>query len=491
MNDLIIGLITGSIIFGIISAIIYFLLKKEITAIKEAKNKEQELETKVLSDLKHDLTQRENRLNQKEDKLDNRKSDLDSKQSDIQSQEKDIIKKLSNLDKKKSDIQQTENSLNKKLEDIANLTEKEARDKLVKDVETRYSEDLMQVAEKKKKNVEAKKKEISKEIIINAIQQYSWDVTIETTQSTVQIPSEDFKWRLIWKEWRNIIAFERASGVSLIIDDTPDSVFISSFDLFRRYIAKKSLEQLLEDKRIQPARIEEIVEENENNAKELIYNLWNKTLNDVWITDFPDEIISLVWKLRFRTSYGQNILKHSLEVWYIAEAIAKQIGADQKLALKWWILHDIWKALDHDIEWTHPEIGWKLWRQYNLDDKLVNIIEGHHDWVPQICIETKIVQIADAISAVRPWARRASVEQYLKRIKEMENLAASFSGVDKAFALSAGREVRVFVDAKTVSDIDAQNLAKKIADDIQDKLSYPGEVKVNLVRETRVIEYAK
>jgi len=349
----------------------------------------------------------------------------------------------------------------------------------------------MKAIDKKQRITEFKKKESAREIILNAIQQYSWDVTIETTQSTVPIPNDDFKWRLIWKEWRNIIAFERASWVSLIIDDTPDTVFISSFDLFRRYIAKKSLEQLLEDKRIQPARIEEIVAENEKNAKELIYNLWYKTLNDVWITDFPDEIISLVWKLRFRTSYWQNILKHSLEVWYIAEAIAKQIWADPEIALKWGILHDIWKALDHDIEWTHPEIWWKLARQYNLDDKLVNIIEWHHDWVIQTCIETKIVQIADAISAIRPWARRASVEQYLKRIKEMENLAASFSWVSKAFALSAGREVRIFVDAETVNDVQAARLAKEIADSIEDKLSYPWEVKVNLVRETRVIEYAK
>ncbi len=305
------------------------------------------------------------------------------------------------------------------------------------------------------------------------------------------LESDDLKGKLIGKEGRNIIAFEKATGVSLIIDDAPDTVFLSSFDLFRRYIAKKSLEDLIADKRIQPARIEEIVEKNQAEADKLIYDLGRKTVDEMGIIGIPDEILPLVGKFRFRTSYGQNILMHSKEVAYIAEAIAKLIGADTTLALKGGLLHDIGKAMDHDIEGTHPEIGGRIARKYGLDEKVVNIIESHHDDVPQICIESKIVQIADAISAVRPGARRMNVEDYIKRIQEMENIAMSFPGVSKAYALSAGREVRVFVDADTVSDLDAEKKAQDIAAQIEANCNYPGEIKINLFREKRVVQYAK
>jgi ribonuclease Y len=279
--------------------------------------------------------------------------------------------------------------------------------------------------------------------------------------------------------------------VSLIIDDAPDTVFISSFDLFRRYIAKKSLEQLIEDKRIQPARIEEIVEQNQKEADKLIFDLGEKTLNEMGITGIHEEISSLIGKLRFRTSYGQNILIHAKEVAYIAEAIAKEIGADASIALRAGLLHDIGKAVDHDIEGTHPEIGARIARKHGLPEKIINAIESHHDDVPQTCIESKIVQIADAISSIRPGARRMNVEQYLKRIQEMENIAMSFSGVSKAYALSAGREVRIFVDALTISDYDAEKLAQEIALSIEANSNYPGEVKITLIREKRVIEYAR
>lgn len=303
----------------------------------------------------------------------------------------------------------------------------EAKELLLKRTEEMYEKDIMAVIEKKKVELRLKEKELSREILIKSIQQYSGDVTAEMTQTLIHLENDDIKGKLIGKEGRNIIAFERATGVSLIIDDSPDTVFISSFDLFRRYIAKKSLEQLIEDKRIQPARIEEIVEQNQQDADKVIYDLGEKALNEMGITGIPDEIVPLIGKLRFRTSYGQNILIHSKEVAYIAEAIAKQIGADSGLALKGGLLHDLGKALDHDIEGTHPEIGGKIARKYGLSENLVNIIEAHHDAVPQTCIETKIIQIADAISAVRPGARRMNAEEYIKRIQEMENVAMSFS----------------------------------------------------------------
>jgi ribonuclease Y len=361
----------------------------------------------------------------------------------------------------------------------------------MKYTEERYEKDIVSLIEKKKKDLKVREEDMAREILIKSIQQYAGEVTGETTQTMVQLESDDLKWKIIGKEGRNIIAFEKATWVSLIIDDAPDTVFLSSFDLFRRYIAKKSLEDLIADKRIQPARIEEIVEKNQQEADKLIYDLGRKTIDEMGVIGIPDEIVPLIGKFRFRTSYGQNILMHSKEVAYIAEAIAKLIGADPVLALKWWLLHDLGKAMDHDIEWTHPEIGGRIARKYGLDEKTVNIIEGHHDDVPMLCIETKIVQIADAISAVRPGARRMNVEDYIKRIGEMENIAMSFPGVGKAYALSAGREIRVFVDSDLVSDLDAEKKAQEIAANIEANCSYPGEVKVIVYREKKIVQYAK
>ena len=326
---------------------------------------------------------------------------------------------------------------------------------------------------------------------MKSIQQYAWDVTSEVTTTLIEIPSDDIKWKLIWKEGRNITTFEKATWVALIIDDTPDSVFISAFDLYRRYIAKKSLEKLIEDGRIQPARIEEVVEKTEAEADILLRELWNKVCDELGLENIPDELIPIVGKLRFRTSYGQNILKHSKETAIIAESLASELWADPKLVKMWWLLHDIWKALDQEIEWTHPEIWAKLARKYGLNEKVVDMIENHHWEQFSISLEAAIVQIADAISSVRPWARREAIEQYIKRVQEMEALVWSFPWVNKAYAISAGREVRVFVDADTISDLQAQEMAREIAENIQEKLSYPWEVKVNLIREMRVIEYAK
>ncbi len=445
------------------------LLEEERTEIRERKQQAVEQEQKI--------TQKEERLDKKYEEVEAKKNELFEKEWTLQ-------KEVERVEKKQSEV-------SNRLEEISKLSQSDAKELLLKYTEERYEKDILSLIEKKKKEYKIKERDMAREILIKSIQQYAGDVTGETTQTMVTLESDDLKGKLIGKEGRNIIAFERATGVSLIIDDAPDTVFLSSFDLFRRYIAKKSLEDLIEDKRIQPARIEEIVEKNQQEAEKLIYDLGRKTIDEMGILDIPDEIIPLIGKFRFRTSYGQNILMHSKEVAYIAEAIARLIGADPVLALRGWLLHDLGKSMDHDIEGTHPEIGGRIARKYGLDEKTVNIIEGHHDDVPQICIETKIVQIADAISAVRPGARRMNVEDYVKRIQEMENIAMSFSWVSKAYALSAGREVRVFVDADTVSDLASEKLAQEIAAQIEANCSYPGEVKINLMREKRVIEYAK
>ncbi len=497
----------GLLVWGVWGSILsYFLLSRKQAneaskIIKEAENTSKQIVSRAeqtaselrreIDDARNDIKERkqnvaeqENRLIEKEQKIDRKYEELEEKRVNMQKREDELEEKIEKVEQKTGEIRN-------ELEKIAKLSGEEAKALLMQYTEERYEKDILALIEKKKKELKNREADASREILIKAIQQYAGEVTGETTQTMIQLESDDLKGKIIGKEGRNIIAFEKATGVSLIIDDAPDTVFLSSFDLFRRYIAKKSLEDLIADKRIQPARIEEIVEKNQQEADKLIYDLGRKTIEEMGIIGIPDEIIPLIGKFRFRTSYGQNILMHSKEVAYIAEAIAKLIGADPVLALKWGLLHDLGKAMDHDIEWTHPEIGGRIARKYGLDEKVVNIIEGHHDDVPQICIETKIVQIADAISAVRPGARRMNVEDYIKRIAEMENIAMSFPGINKAYALSAGREVRVFVDADTVSDLEAEKRAQEIAAQIEANCNYPGEVKINLIREKRIIEYAK
>lgn len=443
---------------------------------KEDRDRAAEIEKKAI-----DI---EKRLEQKETKLDQKLDELVKKTEELNTAKEGLAREEELLGKKKEEIA-------KKLAEIAGLSKEEAQKKLFAQLEEQYEGDFIKHIEKKKTELRLREEEICREILVNSMQQYAGAVTAETTQTTIELESDDLKGRIIGKEGRNITTFEKETGVSIIIDDTPNTIFISSFDLFRRYVAKKSLEDLLSDKRIQPARIEEIVQNNQKDAEKLLLKLGEQVLSEMGITGFPDEVVSLIGKLRFRTSFGQNILKHSQEVAYIAESIAKQVGADSDIALKGGMLHDIGKALDHDIEWTHPEIGGKILRKYGFDERLINLTEAHHGAIPATCIETGIIMIADAISAVRPGARRANVEEYIKRMKDMETLVLSFAGVEKAYALSAGREVRVFVDARKTSDTEAEKLARDIVVGIQDNLQYPGEVKVMVSRENRYIEYAR
>ena len=426
----------------------------------------------------------EERILEREEKIQERLDEIGKKQDSMLIKEEEIKERKSVLDGKVAE-------LDGKLSEIAKLTEVQAKELFIKQISQKYESDGLTVIEKYKSKIEDQKKQMAREIILKSIQQYAGDVTNEVTTTIIELPSDDIKGKLIGKEWRNITTFEKATWVALIIDDTPDSVFISAFDLYRRYIAKKSLEKMIEDGRIQPARIEEIVEKTASEADVLLKDLGMKTLEELGITLIPQEMIPILGKLRFRTSYGQNILKHSKEVAFIAEALARELGADTQIVKVWGLFHDIGKALDHDIEGTHPEIGGKLARKYNMHPKVIDMIENHHGEPFSISLEAAIVQVADAISSVRPGARREVIEQYLKRVQEMEALVQSHSGVSKVYAISAGREVRVFVDADTVSDLQAQELAKQLADDIHNKLDYPWEVKISLIREMRVIEYAK
>lgn len=472
-------------------------IKKE-DLLKTAKEESENLVNKSKKEANEVLQKARNEANdtlKKAEKLEERllekEEKLESKLEEISKKQDSILEREEKIKQKQDDLKQKESEIDIKLSSIAKLSMEEARELLLRQISEKYEKDSIVQIEKYKKSIEERKNEIAREIVIKSIQQYAWDVTSEVTTTLIPLPNDDIKWKLIWKEWRNIVAFERATWVALIIDDTPDSVFISAFDLFKRYIAKKSLEKLLEDWRIQPARIEEIVQITTNEADILLKDIGKKTLDELNLTWIPEEIIPLVWKLRFRTSYWQNILKHSTEVAYISESIARDLNLDSNLAKKWWLLHDIWKALDHDIEWTHPEIWAKFWRKYWLSEKVIDMIENHHNEPTWISIYAAIVQMADAISSVRPWARRESIEQYVKRVKEMEALVTSFSWVNKAYAISAWREIRVFVDSDVIWDFEAHEMARNIALEIESKLNYPWEVKINLIREMRVIEYAK
>ena len=451
--------------------------------VKTAKQESAELMQKA-TQTEERIAKTEARVIEREEKIEERLDQIGKKQDELLAQEEALKEHKEKLVKKTEE-------LDGKLWEIAKLSEKDAKELYLKQIGEKYEDDSKKLIEKHKKKIEAEKTEMAREIILKSIQQYAGDVTSEVTTTVIEIPSDDIKWKLIGKEWRNITTFEKNAGVSLIIDDTPDTVFISAFDLYRRYIAKKSLEKLIEDGRIQPARIEEVVKQTESEGETLLKEIGQKTLEELNIHDIPDEIVPIIGKLRFRTSYGQNMLKHSKEVAIIAEAIARELWVDQKLVRTGWLLHDMGKALDHDIEGTHPEIGAKIGRKYWLPEEVVDMIENHHGEQFSISIYAAIVQLADAISSVRPGARREAIEQYLKRVQEMEALVQSFSGVDKAYALSAWREVRVFVNAETVSDMDAQNLAWEIAGNIEANLQYPGEVRVSLIREMRVVEYAK
>ena len=457
--------------------------KKWDEIIKQAKEEALESQKKAQA-IEERVAKTEERIVEREEKIEERLDQISKKQEEILAAEEWLIFEKNELQKKSKE-------LDWKLSEIAKLSEEDAKNTFLEQISEKYESDAKGLVEKYKKKIEKSKIESWREILLKSIQQYAWDVTSEVTTTLIPIPSDDIKGKLIGKEWRNITTFEKNAWVSLIIDDTPDSVFISGFDLYRRYIAKKSLEKLIEDGRIQPARIEEVITTTQKEWEVLLREIGEKVLWELNIHNVPDEIVPVIGKLRFRTSYWQNMLKHSKEVAIIAEAIWRELWIDQKLLRLWGLLHDIGKALDQEIEGSHPEIGGKLARKYGMQEEVVDMIENHHGEQFSISIYAAIVQVADAISSVRPWARREAIEQYMKRIQEMEALVQSFSWVEKAYALSAWREVRVFVNAETTSDIKAHTLASEIAQNIQDNLQYPWEVKVSLVRELRVIEYAK
>lgn len=460
-------------------------IKKEklIEAKEEIHKLRSELDREI-KERRSDVQRQERRVQQKEDTI-------DKKTQQIEKREEEVQKKLSDADKVREEVDRVKKLQMAQLEKIADFTESQAKDYLLKQVEeTLVHEKALLI-----KNVEEQAKEEAdkkaRNIITGAIQRCAADHVTETTVSVVALPNDEMKGRIIGREGRNIRTIETLTGVDLIIDDTPEAVILSGFDPVRREIARRSLEKLISDGRIHPGRIEEMVEKSTKEVDNIIKQEGERAMFETHVHSLHPEIVRLLGRLKYRTSYGQNVLQHSIEVSHIAGLMAGELGADVTLAKRAGLLHDIGKAVDHEVEGSHITIGGDIARKYKENDKVINAIMAHHGDVEPKTIEACLVQAADGISAARPGARRENLESYIKRLETLEEIANSFKGVERSFAIQAGREVRIMVKSDAVSDDETVLMAKDIVKRIENEMEYPGQIKVNVIRELRAIEYAK
>ena len=452
-------------------------------AQEEIMNSRKELDQEI-RERRGEVQRQENRLIQKEENLENKMDMLERK-------EKDLLNKMEQNEAKKKELEELKNKEMEELQKISRLSQEEAKKQILNEVEKQITVEKATLI----KNLEQKAKETAeknaKELIGYAIQKCAADHTSETTVSIVALPNDDMKGRIIGREGRNIKTLETLTGIDLIIDDTPEAVVISGFDPLRREIAKMALEKLINDGRIHPAKIEEMVEKSREELEQIIKEEGERAAMEAGVVGLHPDIIKLLGKLRYRTSYGQNVLNHSVEVSNLARIMAEELGLDPKLARRAGLLHDIGKALDHDMEGTHVEIGVDILRKYKENDAVINAVQAHHGDVEPLTIEAVLVQAADAISASRPGARRETLEAYIKRLQQLEEIADSFDGVEKSFAIQAGREVRIIVKPEKISDAEMTLMARDVAKKVENEMDYPGQIKVNIIRETRVVEYAK
>lgn len=457
--------------------------EKIILAKEEIQQEKAELD-KEIKERRAEAQRQEKRLVQKEEVLDKKMDVLENKENQLQ-------EKIVQIEKEKADLDNFKEKQTAELERISGLTKEDAKNYLIANLKDSLSHDLAIIirdAEIKAKN-DAEKK--AKELITLAVQKCAADHTSETTVSVVPLPSDDMKGRIIGREGRNIKTLETLTGIDLIIDDTPEAVILSGFDPIRREVARIALEKLVTDGRIHPARIEEMVEKAKDELEEIIRSEGERASMETGVIGLHPDIIKLIGKLKYRTSYGQNVLNHSIEVSQLAGIMAEELGFDSKLAKRAGLLHDIGKSIDHEMEGTHVEIGVELLKKFKENDVVINAVQAHHGDVEPLTMEAVLVQAADAISASRPGARRETLEAYIKRLEKLEEIADSFEGVDKSFAIQAGREVRIMVKPENISDDEMVVMARDVAKRIEDEMEYPGQIKVNVVRETRAIEYAK
>ncbi len=446
---------------------------------------------KELKDQRNKIQQTENKLVRREDSLNFREQNLVEKEKELDSKTKSVDNKLANLSKMENELQQRINNQIVVLERVSNLSQEEAKQELMGIVEKKTEQEIAAYLREKEEEAETAAADNARNIIANAIHHYAQEEVIERTVSTVILPSEEMKGRIIGREGRNIKAIEQATGVDLIIDDTPDLITVSCFDPIRREIARQSLETLMKDGRIQPGRIEEVVERTARDLNETIMKIGNETVFKLGIGRMNKEMIKLIGRLRFRYSYGQNALQHSIEVAMFSGLMAAELGLNQNLAKRAGLLHDIGKAVDFEQEGSHVELGAKYAKKYGENQIVINSIESHHGDTEAQDIIAVLVAAADTLSAARPGARYESMEGYINRLENLEKIASSFEGVDKAFAIQAGREVRVMVQPEKVDDVTMVKIAHDIREKIENEMTYPGQIKVTLIREVRVQELAK
>ena len=452
-------------------------------AEKQAKAKEAQM-THELKERASELKQVEERLVRKEELLDKRQANLDGEQASIERKNEEIRAA-------KEKVEGLARAQQEELEKVAHLSAEEAKKNLIASVEKRYEADLEGRMRKLEISGNERLEQRAKEILTTAVHRLGNSVVSDVLATTISLPTDEIKGKIIGKEGRNIRQFERSTGVDVIIDDTPGTITLSSYDPIRRQIARIALENLILDGRIQPAKIEEMVKKAEEEINAIIKKEGAEAAYNAKVQNLDPKLLMILGRLYFRTSYGQNVLDHSVEVAHLAGMLASELGADEAVARAGALFHDIGKAVDHEVPGTHVEIGRRILQKFGVDEAVVKAMQAHHEEYPYETPESMIVQVADAISGGRPGARRDSVENYIKRLEELEAIANNEPGVEKSYAIAAGREIRVIVKPEAISDLEARKLARDIADKVEKELQYPGEIKVSVIRETRVIEYAR
>lgn len=459
---------------------------KEKATLLEAQDKA----LKIIEEAKREESERRKEINDLQKRLEQRENSFSQKLINLQEKQQKLYDKVNEVTEIKEKIKTIKDEQLEKLEKIAKLSTEEAKQVLIKNLEERVADDLLLRLRKLESESNEKIEEKARDMMATAMQRLASTYTLELTTTTVDLPNDEMKGRIIGREGRNIKAIENLTGVEIIVDDTPNAITISGFSLIRRHVAKKTLDYLIKDGRIHPTKIEDAVAQAKKEIATDIKKVGEEAMYEVGVTGFDPKLVQILGRLKYRTSYGQNALRHSIEVAHISSLLAEQLGADVTLAKKGGLLHDIGKAVDHEIQGNHTEIGRDIAKKFNLPPEIIAPIESHHEDNPSSLISV-IVKTADAISSARPGARNDNYENYLQRLEELEKIASSFEGIERSFAIQAGREIRVFVQPETVNDLQAHNLAREIAKKIENELKYPGEIKINVLRETRVIEYAR